>query len=70
MTEWRPIETAPKDGTEVLLWTTSFDGEPVAVSGWYFNAALSLNSCWLTAFGAHGEPTLWQPLVFPDQKDR
>lgn len=33
MSKWKPIETAPKDGTRILLW---FPNDAVAVSGlWY-----------------------------------
>lgn len=31
MTAWQPIETAPKDGTRILL----FDGMGIAIASWW-----------------------------------
>ncbi len=56
MNDWQPIETAPKDGTEILTW----DGNEHQIL-W-----------WLDAVGWVGDddfldklPTYWQPLPEP-----
>jgi hypothetical protein len=54
---WQPIETAPRDGTEVLTW----DGESWDVARWTPEAALFHKGMWETeACGIF--PTHWRPL--------
>lgn len=65
MSEWRPIETAKRDGTHVLLYTTSFNGEWLTIEGWYFSSPKEIDDGWETEFGFHGEPTHWMPLPSP-----
>jgi hypothetical protein len=50
---WRPIESAPKDGTRVLLW----DGRRQHVDWWN-------HGWWNTS-----RPTHWQPLPPPPEPD-
>lgn len=74
MSEWRPIETAPKDGTLILLY----------VSGQFLGFGRSVNYVvgWMRAgdwvcdprddtFGdpdtVHPTPTHWMPLPEPPQ---
>lgn len=33
MTQWQPIETAPKDGTKIVIWNKRYDFCPIA--NWY-----------------------------------
>lgn len=66
---WRPIETAPKDGTPIMLWTEYAQ----CVGLWERSLAV-----WAIAYPAPGEgciltegepfevwPTKWRPLPFP-----
>jgi hypothetical protein len=60
MTEWQPIETAPKDGTHILVQTPF--GMTTAYSTGYF--------IWTGVFSADYdnpgiEPTHWMPLPEP-----
>jgi hypothetical protein len=63
---WRPIETAPKDGSEVLAfafahrnfygvaqWAEADPDFPRTVSGWFWPFAI--------------RPTHWQPLPAPPE---
>lgn len=55
---WRPIETAPKDGTPILLWVRVVNPE---VKGYIIAVRAG---GWAKMNGA-GEPTYWMPLPPP-----
>jgi len=68
--QWRPIESAPRDGTEILvwnkgngLWAASFRfprmGEP------QFGAHLAKE--WRDSAGRWATPTKWMPLPKPPE---
>lgn len=60
---WRPIETAPKDGARVLLW----DGE--AFTGSYAAVAHDAEfDKWCDDEQQPREPTDWMPLPDPPVK--
>ena len=62
MTDWQPIETAPKDGTWVLTWThlAGFDNEYMTMS---FD---HISDCgWVGGSMKDLHPEYWQPLPEP-----
>jgi hypothetical protein len=68
MSEWQPIETAPKDGRPVMLFSPSGEdlnckGGIIWVSGGWGKAALNPDS-WRGESG-HGTPSHWMPLPVP-----
>ncbi len=68
MSDWQPIDTAPRDGTRVLLWCE--DGVGAVIGIWYAFKSNLLPPYWATTRGLlHGsahdreyQPTHWQPL--------
>lgn len=71
--EWRPIETAPKDGTSVLLYVvqkpcayTEATGRP---EGWsHINAGFYNIDLREWSHEHSGEPTHWRPLPAPPKE--
>jgi hypothetical protein len=59
MTQWQPIETAPKDGTVVLACEIDYYPESVA------SANFESGSWWWHMEGSRATPTHWQPLPPP-----
>lgn len=61
MSDWMPIESAPKDGTEVI----GMDARGRVCRMWFF-APSSRTKNWLRFDDAkHFEPTRWMPLPNP-----
>ena len=64
MTGWQPVETAPKDGTVVLVWTRT--GPHLAAylrlrpEGW-----MEKDGSYLLTEDTTGLPTHWMPLPVP-----
>jgi hypothetical protein len=59
--EWQPIETAPKDGTPVMIYDPEFSIK-VYVAAWMYDFQ------WVEADGEHHlefNPTHWMPLPEP-----
>jgi hypothetical protein len=57
--DWRPMDTAPKDGSPVLSW----DGHHYAVVAWS-----TRDLCWFVADDQRDDwetPLFWQPLPPP-----
>jgi hypothetical protein len=63
MSEWLPIETAPTDGTFVLLWAAN-ESECAMVG--YFGRRWELAHCDCAPF----TPTHWMPLPDPPKEQR
>lgn len=70
---WRTIETAPRDGTKVLLF---WKQRPPADVGWYAIDERPPHRAAREGFRAHGDgcippeqPTHWQPLPAPPEKE-
>lgn len=63
---WRPLDTAPKDGTRIIL---SWGGK--SVSGWYLDNSKSAHLPWegwrVASMEAwpKGQPDAWQPFPAP-----
>lgn len=64
MSEWQPIETAPQDGTEVLLHCAEGDINVAYWDGTWW--ADTIEGGDVTRRGS-GEPTHWMPLPEPPQ---
>lgn len=56
MTQWEPIETAPKDGTRILLWAGD------ATIGEF-----GANDEWMISLDAAVMPTHWMKLPEPPE---
>ena len=57
-TAWQPIETAPKDGRELILLLTPSNWPQVAYS----------NTWWQGGFSVENKPTHWMPLPTPPKR--
>jgi hypothetical protein len=78
MTKWQPIETAPKDGNEILLCcATNADGKPITgtpwgifvqVAAWWADDDYPHDGEWVVYCSLsseprlHFDPTHWCPL--------
>lgn len=72
---WRPIETAPRDGTRVLLWCVhahaAYSADPVS-EGWaacVLGQWINHNGGGWTWHGLCGRLTHWRPLPPPPSDD-
>lgn len=57
--DWRPIHTAPKDGTRMLLYSK---GHLVMLGGWAGHGSYGGPSWWSNNVPILPQPTKWQPL--------
>jgi hypothetical protein len=67
---WQPIETAPKDGTRLLLARTQvLSGELIVVSGSWNSGGSMHMPHWMTPVLGF-QPTHWMPLPAPPEGER
>ncbi|WP_427916320.1 DUF551 domain-containing protein [Stenotrophomonas maltophilia] len=61
---WKPISSAPRDGTEVLLW----DGSGQAVCHWDGKHWALIYTGWHAVDSQFDDPTHWMPLPEPPKE--
>jgi hypothetical protein len=74
-TQWQPIETAPHDGTDILLTTWGADGYgEIDVGSWGFIEKSDWDGSdvigWLSNYGRIEEPTHWMALPVPPENKK
>jgi hypothetical protein len=74
VSEWQPIETAPKDGTIIDVWLGDADQSDIAFyctpgtkrsSGWYYKNSKFRPNMGLGILTVFIQPTHWMPLPSP-----
>ena len=77
MSEWQPIETAPKDGTHILIVRAGEDKESIEITFWYQNFQDEYvpdkdglyrkeTILWIESWNGNGHrATHWMPLPEP-----
>lgn len=65
--EWRPINTAPKDWSNVLLYVPDDDLNEPVVEG-YYSCEDGGSGCWTTAGNDTVIPTHWRPMPAPPSR--
>ena len=66
--KWQPIETAPKDGTPLLLFARSKSADaPVRVVGWFIGTMGWIESAFAPNSPVGIVPFKWMPLPEPPQ---
>lgn len=69
---WRPIDTAPRDGTDILLFFPHLGDRHSPsgiIEGSWFSSSKKTDDGWDTMIGSIGEPTHWMPLLTPPKGD-
>lgn len=66
VTGWQPIETAPKDDTNVLLWWPFWVKNRPTI-GWFGHRGIQQWVCPEACEGDGDPPTHWMPLPVPPQ---
>lgn len=69
MAEWQPIETAPKDGSRMLLWMPLGKGQAVYIGGYDKHWT---GQCWVSEnprIPSSMTPAGWMPLPNPPAHD-
>ncbi len=71
MSEWQPIETAPKDGTDVLIGWFELPGQKsMTIVFWHSFRKAWCNTWTLFSANAVSQPTHWMPLPEPPQETK
>jgi hypothetical protein len=72
MTDWQPIETAPKDGTVIDLWCWPYNGQARRMTGYWWVRGVG----WRTdlrendiAKSKWNKPTHWMPMPAPPKAE-
>lgn len=63
--DWKPIETAPRDGTRVLTWQPNPRGSAEVIQRWIQDVTTEETlGAWADDEGSHcaWDPTFWMPL--------
>lgn len=64
--EWRPVESAPKDGTPLLLFARSKDAHAqIWIVGWFLADIGWVEGCFAPNQPTGIVPTHWMPLPVP-----
>lgn len=71
--EWQPIETAPRDGTNILIYVPrAAEAGDMATVHWHARGWHASDGAWVSTYGEVGhdewyasDPTHWMPLPPP-----